>query len=558
MHKKNIYWFFSLVGMCLLMVCLRLRIVKDHAETLARESTPQNYFAIVPHFVIQPNTIQNFYTFLQTSYRIDKSEPLHIIIISPDHFNVLTGDMAKFCGKKLCYQNICLPIDERKASDELPCIDTENTTEHGIGVQFNFIKKTFPQAKISPIIVQPRKFVGDTQLINEIINQNFLGKTFILASVDFSHYTDEDFAWLHDQKSFYTLNNATGIQDYGSLEVDCPSCLYVVNSLAQQNKQYPQLYLRDSSSTIVGKNLGTGNTSRQFISYSAQKTEANGFTLAFFGDLIFDRQVAQFLSTGTLIENQFKTFFQNEDINLDPQFYPHRKLFGIDFVGLNLETPIVQDAKDCIASHKQVQFCSADIILPYLSELWFNIANVANNHTFDWGTQAHQETIQLLKQSTIQPIGYVRNSTYFQKNYEWKTTIRGIPVAREGFDFTITPRRLFSGYCDILKKNKTEGRISLVSVHRWTEYQTTHDASQESIAKQLIQCGADIIIGTHPHVTQDISRYQGKPIIYSLGNFLFDMKNPPATKIGWYVLIDYRLNGSITLLTGNINASIYK
>ncbi|MFA7718241.1 MAG: CapA family protein, partial [Candidatus Absconditabacterales bacterium] len=251
-------------------------------------------------------------------------------------------------------------------------------------------------------------------------------------------------------------------------------------------------------------------------------------------------------------------FFQKEDIRLPLQTNPHRKLFGIDFVGFNLETPIVQDDKNCIISHKEVQFCSDAAILPYLSQLGFNIANVANNHSFDGGTQAHEETIQLLKENNIHPIGYERNSTYFEKNYEWKTTIRGIPIAREGFDLTITPRRLFSGYCELLKKNKAEGRISLVSVHRGTEYQTTHDTSQESIAKQLIQCGADIIIGHHPHVIQDIGRYQGKPIIYSLGNFLFDMKDPPATKIGGYVLIDYRIDGEITLLTGTINASIYK
>lgn len=98
----------------------------------------------------------------------------------------------------------------------------------------------------------------------------------------------------------------------------------------------------------------------------------------------------------------------------------------------------------------------------------------------------------------------------------YKTNIRGIKVARQGFDFTITPRGLFSGYCAGLKKNTADGYINVVSVHRGTEYQSTHSASQESLGKQLIDCGADIIIGHHPHVIQDIQRYQGKPIIYSL------------------------------------------
>jgi phosphoserine aminotransferase len=91
----------------------------------------------------------------------------------------------------------------------------------------------------------------------------------------------------------------------------------VINTLALQDHQYPQLFLRDSSSTIAGRNLGIGNTSRQFISYSPQqKTGEQGFTLAFFGDAIFDRQVSSILSTPAKIDDYFKTFFQKEDPKL--------------------------------------------------------------------------------------------------------------------------------------------------------------------------------------------------------------------------------------------------
>ena len=98
----------------------------------------------------------------------------------------------------------------------------------------------------------------------------------------------------------------------------------------------------------------------------------------------------------------------------------------------------------------------------------------------------------------------------------------------------------------------------MVSVHRGTEYQTIHNIQQESLGKQLIDCWADGIIGHHPHVIQDIGRYKEKPIIYSLWNFLFDMKDPPETRTWGYVLIDYQNNGKIILFTGAINASSYK
>jgi len=133
-------------------------------------------------------------------------------------------------------------------------------------------------------------------LINTLSGYNLQGKTIIIASVDFSHYVNEDFARLHDRKSMYVLNTATTTSEYNSIEVDCPSCLHIVNTIAQHNQYYPKLFLRDSSSEIVGKDLSTGNTSRQFIYYTTLKKEINGVTIAFFGDLIFDRQISEILS----------------------------------------------------------------------------------------------------------------------------------------------------------------------------------------------------------------------------------------------------------------------
>ena len=543
--------FLALLGMVVLVV----GFFQDGVKKTTIPASTEKYFAIAPHFTLQPKTISTFYAFLKSTYRISDQEPLNIVLISPDHYNAITGNIMQVCAPKVCFQNICVPSAE-EALSWLVCLNEQNTKEHGLWSEFSFIQTTFPQAKVYPIIVKPRKFIDDDTLINTIQHHAFVGKTIVIASVDFSHYTDENFAALHDKKTFYVLNNVSDAKEYENLEVDCPSCLYVVNKLAQQQAQYPRLYLRDSSSTIAGRNLGTNNTSRQFIYFTGAKLENNGFTLAFFGDLIFDRQVAKVLSGDTRIKNQLETFFQNEDSSLSPSFYPHRKLFGIDMVGFNLETPVVADKKICQTSGKEVSFCSSDEILPYLQSLGFTLANIANNHSFDGWIQAQVETITQLKNNDIVPIGYVKSGKYFEQNYEYKTTIRWIPIAREGFDFTITPRTLFPTYCDLLKKNTADWYINIVSAHRGLEYQTTHNASQESLGEQLIDCGADIIIGHHPHVVQDIWRYQGKPIIYSLWNFLFDM-HVPNTETWEYVLIDYNITSKhFSVTTGAINATV--
>ena len=559
--KKTIIWSFSLIGICIFMIGILSWIFWERTTDQTEPSTnQQKYFAIVPHFAIQPKTIENFYQLLQTTYKIKKNEAINIVLISPDHFNASTNNSDMLCEdtNNFCFQNTCMVAKKLPPTKTSGCLHKNRTKEHWLGAQFSFIKKIFPQAKIFPIVIKPRKFVYDTEIMNIISIYPFIGKTLVLASVDFSHYTDEDFARLHDKKSFYTLNNASNIWEYTSLEVDCPSCLYMINTLAQGNNQYPKLFLRDSSSSIVGKNLGTGNTSREFIYYTNNREQENWFTVAFFGDFIFDRQVSKTLSWNESLNKQFARFFEKEDTNLSLLTFPHRKLFGIDFVWLNMETPVVKDKSLCQSSGKEVKFCSSTSILPYLKELWFTLVNIANNHSLDWGIAALKESVQQFKNNKINYIWYIRSGPYFEQNYMYKTVIRGIKIARQWFDFTITPRYLFSGYCTRLQKNKNEGYINMVSVHRGTEYQTTHNAQQESLGKQLIDCGADSIIGHHPHVLQDIWRYKGKPIIYSLWNFLFDMKTPPETKTWWYVLIDYENNGEITLFTGTINASSYQ
>jgi AmmeMemoRadiSam system protein B len=100
------------------------------------------------------------------------------------------------------------------------------------------------------LVINPFSFYYSNKII-ELLETKFKDKnTLFLASVDFSHYVEENYAYLHDKKSFYTLNNSNDIKDYKEIEVDCPSCVYILNKLALNNQQFPKLYYRDSSSLI--------------------------------------------------------------------------------------------------------------------------------------------------------------------------------------------------------------------------------------------------------------------------------------------------------------------
>ena len=252
MHKRKKRNISLIISSIILITILSLIFGENIKNTQQTEKGQQKFFAILPHFTLQAKTIENFYIFLKETYDIKNQEILNIVLISPDHFNASKNNIDMLCKdtEKFCYKENCISAKALPSTKTSGCLN-KATQEHGLGEQFRFIKKIFPKANIYPIVVKPRKFVEDTDLISTLSGYKFIGKTLVLASVDFSHYVDEDFAKLHDKKSLYTLNNAKNMSEYGSLEVDCPSCLYIANTLAQQNNQYPKLFLRDSSSSIM-------------------------------------------------------------------------------------------------------------------------------------------------------------------------------------------------------------------------------------------------------------------------------------------------------------------
>jgi poly-gamma-glutamate synthesis protein (capsule biosynthesis protein) len=74
--------------------------------------------------------------------------------------------------------------------------------------------------------------------------------------------------------------------------------------------------------------------------------------------------------------------------------------------------------------------------------------------------------------------------------------------------------------------------LAIVNIHWGTEYQHQFGRLQSSIGKALIDAGADIVVGHHPHVVQGMESYKGRPIFYSLGNFIFDQMFSPDTQEG--------------------------
>jgi len=266
------------------------------------------------------------------------------------------------------------------------------------------------------------------------------------------------------------------------------------------------IFLSLKPKTVVNKpSLKKTELSKPLVTQSPPKT----VTFGLMGDLGLGRYITSIARS----KNDFSWSFQKIDHILQKN----------DFNLANLESPII---KDCPRGETGTfTFCGDTRFLPYLSENKF-IFNLANNHIFNYGQNGFSQTKNLLKDYQV---GYFyshqSDTEFFQKN------INGISFGFLGFDYISNPKLEIKTVIDLVKKYDSQVDWLIVSIHWGNEYLPVPEKWRLELAHQLIDVGADIIHGHHPHVLQSEEIYHQKPIYYSLGNFIFDQKwLPEATQ----------------------------
>ena len=172
----------------------------------------------------------------------------------------------------------------------------------------------------------------------------------------------------------------------------------------------------------------------------------------------------------------------------------------------------------------------------------FDVLSVANNHIWDFGPQAFADTLGYLAVSDISAVGGGRNDV--EARTPVVRTVRGARIAYLAYTDLLPASagalasRSGANIWDeqLMKEDVALARsmadVVVVSFHTGTEYEIMHNATQERIYHAIIDAGADLVVGTHPHVVQDVERYNGKWIAYSLGNFVFDQNWSDETRKG--------------------------
>lgn len=232
------------------------------------------YLAVIPHFMIQPKKVDEFYGFIKEKFFREKN-PNRIILISPNHFFKDQKKVESVCKKEtIFFKNTSLTLSPLgwKDSETIECKGGEfyqmwkntYTKEHWIWEHFQWITKYFDGIGEVNALIIPTHLMSYAKWISEkIFNLNWV--TLVIASVDFSHYKPENIALKNDQHSLKLLQEEWNLVQLSSLDVDCPACLGVVYLLGQRKKIWVHQWYRDSSSSIVGVDLKENNTSRQFL-----------------------------------------------------------------------------------------------------------------------------------------------------------------------------------------------------------------------------------------------------------------------------------------------------
>lgn len=480
----------------------------------------------VPHHLLAADMIANFYKNIS-----DKNFDT-IILIGPNHF--LAGE-AKIISSAFNWETPygILECDTdllkkfKKTENNLAIEEKIFNNEHAINSQVAFIKKTFPDAKFIPLVIHPSINSEEaTNLAQKIYKATPEKKVLLIASLDFAHYMDSASAIKHDQNSIKAITEQTWDQIY-KLEVDSPASLFTTMKYAELKNSNFQLLDNSNSAILSNKNNITEVTSyitAYFTQNITQNTLPNNnseeIKMLFWGDLMLDRYVKNKIDI-----KGFDYIFEK----IEPKFFTN-----YDLISANLEGTVTDDGQH-YDPVKEYDFAFKPEVVQNLKKYNFNFFNIANNHIDDQGLIGIKQTRDNLDKMDFDYAGCPNTviSDCSSKIIEIKNTKIGM-IGLSSLWHELNQEKINKMFTDLKKQTD----LIIVNIHWGEEYATTSNPLQQKLGHMLIDSGADLIIGHHPHVIQEIETYKNKYIFYSLGNFIFDQYFSKETQDGIAVQIN--------------------
>lgn len=217
------------------------------------------------------------------------------------------------------------------------------------------------------------------------------------------------------------------------------------------------------------------------------------------------------------------------DKKKDPN-YPFLLVVGelksADLVFANLENPLIEN---CPRHYEGLIFCADPKMTDGLVYAGIDVVSLANNHSRNYGQKGLNETIKILGEKGVAYTGL--NNLVIKE-------VRGTKFGFLGFEF-VDKWPTQKDY-ELVVDSDRKVDVLIVGVHWGVEYKAVASAKQKEIAKKLVENGADVIAGHHPHWVQDSEYINGKPVFYSLGNFVFDQMWSTKTREGLVMRLTFQ------------------
>lgn len=251
---------------------------------------------------------------------------------------------------------------------------------------------------------------------------------------------------------------------------------------------------------------------------------AEPVTLVFAGDTVLDADAGALIESGGDPLADFASLFAQADIRL-----------------ANLECVVATTGS---AGDKVYTFRAHPRVLPVLRQHLDGVT-LANNHSGDFGRQAFAQMLGLLSQAGLAQVGGGMNLR--QAHSPWLIERKGLRIALLSYN-EFMPRSFEADHdapgvawsedeqvVDDIRQARSVHRADLVIpfMHWGWENEARANPRQRQLARKMIEAGADAVIGGHPHVTQDIEHHMGKPIVYSVGNFVMKETDNEQQRLGW-------------------------
>jgi poly-gamma-glutamate synthesis protein (capsule biosynthesis protein) len=201
-----------------------------------------------------------------------------------------------------------------------------------------------------------------------------------------------------------------------------------------------------------------------------------------------------------------------------------------DLTVANLEAPLM---KNCAATSEGMSFCGSDKHIEGIKQAGIDLVTLANNHSDNYGQDGITETTNLLRNNSISFTG-LGETTFL--------TIKNIRFAFLGYNFLLEQN--LEKITQEISFAKNQSDIVIVFPHWGEEYEEIPSAFETDTKKKLLNAGADVILGNHPHIIQPLTIDGNSLTFFAHGNFIFDQMWSEETKKG-FILKTYIYRGKI-------------